>query len=226
MTQKLFLILICVSSVTGFAQTFLPITNLVTENLATNSAAVSTNSATPHTEADAHKLQSGDIVSFRIEEDREPATADPKLLVVSDSGELDVPYIGLLKVKEKTIGAATKEIRDLLAKDYYYDPHPHVGLTTSSMKLGRIYVYGEVKNPGVQPLPPNEVFTASKAIMSAGGFADFAKRTKVQVIRRSPGGNKIFTIDMDKFFEKGQTEVDVNLEPDDYILVPKRLWNP
>ena len=75
-------------------------------------------------------------------------------------------------------------------------------------------------------LPPNETFTASKAIMSAGGFGDFAKRTKVQVIRRSPGGNKIFVIDMDKFFEQGKTEVDVNLEPDDYILVPKRIWNP
>src|ERR1700733_171498 len=47
---------------------------------------------------DKHKLAPGDKVSFQILEDKDP----PKSLTVTDSGELDVPYIGRVIVANKT----------------------------------------------------------------------------------------------------------------------------
>lgn len=47
----------------------------------------------------------------------------------------------------------------------------------------RVYVTGKVKNSGAFAIPPNEPLTVSKAITLAGGFEQFARRDKVQLIR-------------------------------------------
>src|ERR1017187_8533600 len=50
-----------------------------------------------------YKLRAGDAVSFQILEDRVWNALDvPKNLVVTDSGELDVPYIGRVMAVDKT----------------------------------------------------------------------------------------------------------------------------
>src|ERR1700684_2059237 len=65
---------------------------------------------------DKHLLEPGDKVSFQILEDRDPA----KSLVVADSHEMDVPYIGRVSVAEKTCKQLAKELKGLLEKEYYY----------------------------------------------------------------------------------------------------------
>src|SRR5260221_10614971 len=47
---------------------------------------------------DSVKLGKGDHVTFRVIEDEE----DPKSLTVNDAGELEVPYLGLVRATEKT----------------------------------------------------------------------------------------------------------------------------
>ena len=61
-----------------------------------------------------------------------------------------------------------------------------------SRVLGRVYVWGEVRNQGAVEIPANENLTASKAILRAGGFNDWAKKTKVKIIRaaKPDGGAK------------------------------------
>ena len=74
----------------------------------------------------------------------------------------------------------------------------------------------------------NENLTASHAIMRAGGFADFANRKKVRVIRNGkPGGpgKQTFEMNMIEILDDGKTEKDVLLQPDDVIIVPSRLIN-
>ena len=66
--------------------------------------------------------------------------------------------------------------------------------------------------------------TVSAQIIPAG-FGDFANRKAVQVVRKTPTGNKILTINMVNVLEKGKTEEDVTLEPDDLVMVPQRGIN-
>jgi polysaccharide export outer membrane protein len=168
-----------------------------------------------------HKLVAGDKVNFRILEDREPA----KSLTVTDSGELDVPYIGLVSVKGKSCQELEPELKKLLEQEYYYRATVKIGLDAVSKVLGRIYIWGQVHQQGAIEIPANEVFTAGKAILRAGGFGEFAKKSAIKVIRSGPNGKQTYELNMVDILEKGKTEKDVPLEPDDLIIVPQRIWN-
>jgi protein involved in polysaccharide export with SLBB domain len=172
---------------------------------------------------DKHKLMPGDKLSFQIMEDRE---LQPKPLLVTDSGELDVPYLGRLDVTGKTSKQVGEEIKALLEKDYYYRATVIIGLDQVSRALGRVYVWGQVRNQGAIEIPPGENFTAGKAILRAGGFADFANKKKVKLVRTNPGGAKqTIELNMATILEDGKTELDVAIQADDFIIVPARLVN-
>ena len=169
---------------------------------------------------DKKKLGSNDFVSFRVVEDRDN---DSQRLRVNDTGELEVPYIGLVPAQGKTCKELAFNIKSALEKEYYY--HATVILAVdrvSEKSRGRIYVYGSVKSQGPQEVPPDESYTVSKAVIRAGGFGDFANKRKVKVTRKN---GKDFTVDLKRVIEEGHTEEDVVLQPDDQIYVPQRLIN-
>jgi polysaccharide export outer membrane protein len=168
---------------------------------------------------DTHKLGPGDKLSFQIVEDREPI----KSLVVTDSSELDVPYVGRVSVAGKTCKQLGEELKALLEKDYYYRATLMIGLDQASRMIGRVYVWGQVRNQGAIEIPMGENFTVGKAILRAGGFGDFASKKKVKLVRNRPEGQKqTVELNMVEILEDGKTELDVTLQPDDFIIVPAR----
>jgi protein involved in polysaccharide export with SLBB domain len=173
---------------------------------------------------DKYKLRVGDRVSLQILEDRDL----PKSLIVADSGELDVPYVGRLAASERTCKQLAGELKAQLEKEYYYRATVIIALDAANKFLGRIYVWGQVKNQGPVDIAVNENLTAGKAILRAGGFGDFANKKKVKLVRGgSPenGGKQNFELNMVEILEDGKTEKDVVLQPDDFIIVPSRLIN-
>lgn len=170
---------------------------------------------------DKHKLLPGDRLAFKIAEDRTNAIP----LVVADSTELEIPYLGRVSVAGKTCKQAAEDIKTALEKDYYYKVTVVIGLDILARVPGKVYVSGPVRNPGFVEIPINETFTLSKAILRAGGFGDFANRKKVQIIRKAETGTKTILVNMENVFVKGHTEEDVTLEPEDFIIVPQRSIN-
>ncbi len=171
---------------------------------------------------DKHLLEAGDILSFQIIEDRDPA----RKLIVADSKELDVPYIGRVSVAEKTCKQLARELKVLLEKEYYYRATVIIGLDSVNKVRGKIYIIGQVRNQGTVDILFNENLTAGKAILRAGGFGDFANKKKVKVLRGGNGSagtaKQTFEVNMVEVLEDGKTEKDVVLEPDDFIIVPAR----
>lgn len=177
---------------------------------------------------DSYKLRVGDTVSFLIQEDRLLEIQDaPASLVVADSGELEVPYIGRVMAVGKTCKQLADEIKTDLEKDYYKQATVVLSLNVASRILGRIYIWGQVRTQGALDMQVNENLTAGKAILRAGGFGDFANKRKVKVIRSSPDGSgkQSFDLDMQKILEDGKVENDLILQPNDLIIVPSRLVN-
>ncbi len=171
---------------------------------------------------DKYRLRVGDKISLQIIEDRDA----PRSLVVADSGELDAPYIGRIAAADKTCKQLADELKAQLEKEYYYRATVVIALDLANKLLGRIYVWGQVRNQGPIELVVNENLTAGKAILRAGGFADFANKKKVKVIRNAEvdgQAKQTFELNMADILEKGATEKDVVLEPDDLIIVPSRL---
>ena len=190
-------------------------------------AAVSTN-ANLYTSMEAldqtQRLGVGDRISYRVIEDKE----DSKPLIVTDSGELEIPYLGRVKAAEKTCREVAREVKAALEKELYYQATVIVAIDLLNKKRGTVYLVGQIRASGAQDIPSDEVFTLSKAILKAGGFGDFADRKRVKLTRKTVAGeadNKVFIVDVAEIFEKGRTEKDVKLEPGDLIFVPSRLIN-
>jgi len=190
----------------------------------TNTGAPSPRSLSGYVPDDKYKLRVGDRISLQILEDRD----QPKSPIVADSGELDVPYIGRVAATDKTCKQLADELKADLEKEYYYRATVIIALDVANKILGRIYIWGQVKNAGPLDLAVNENLTAGKAILRAGGFGDFANKKKVQLIRGvgMEGFEKhTWTLNMVEILEDGKTEKDILLEPDDSIIIPSRTFN-
>ncbi|MFO1499935.1 MAG: polysaccharide biosynthesis/export family protein [Verrucomicrobiota bacterium] len=172
---------------------------------------------------DKQQLRIGDRVSFRVIEDKE----DAKPLMVTDSGELDIPYLGRVKAADKTCQAVAKQVKTALEKELYYRATVILAIDQLNKKRGSVYLVGQIKISGAVEIPSDEVFTVSKAILRAGGFGEFADKKRVKITRQAPGGgqSQVFTVDLNEILEKGQTDKDLKLEPGDLIFVPGRLIN-
>ena len=172
---------------------------------------------------DVRPLKKGDQLSMRIVEDKKP----PISLVVSDSGEVEVPLVGRVQAEGKTCKALAYAIRAPLERDYFYHATVIIGLDLETERSpGTVYVSGQVRNQGPLAIPPDETFTVSKAILRAGGLADFANKKKVKLIRSKPGGGtQTFVVNLDAVMNKGRFDLDPEIQPDDRIVVPERMIN-
>ncbi len=133
---------------------------------------------------DTTKLGAGDRVSFRIIEDRR----DPLTLVVTDSGEMEVPLIGRVKALDKTCKQLAYEIKPLFEKEYFVKATVIIGLDLVGTKpRGKVFITGQVRAPGAMELMPGEPVTLSQAILRAGSLGDFADKRHVRLIRKKEG---------------------------------------
>lgn len=132
---------------------------------------------------------------------------------VREDGFINPPLLGrLVKASDRTVGELQEELQGL------YVPAFFKSLTVTVTTEERFfYVGGEVKSPG-RLLYLSEM-TVMKAIQSAGDFTEFAKRTKVQIIRAN--GRKE-TVNCNKAIIN--PKLDLPVYPDDQVIVPKRLW--
>jgi polysaccharide export outer membrane protein len=167
-------------------------------------------------------LQVGDRISYRVVEERR----DPISLVVTDSGEVEVPLIGRILAEGKTCQQLAYAIKAPLDREYFFDSTVILALDVASVRSrGTVYMTGQVRSPGPLDIPPGEVFTISKAILKAGGLAEFANRRKVRIVRKSGSGTTTINADLEEIMNKGRLEKDVVLQPDDMVIVPERLVN-
>jgi protein involved in polysaccharide export with SLBB domain len=175
---------------------------------------------------DAKKLGSGDKVTYRVLEDRDETRA----LMVSDSGDLDVPFFGLVQAEKKTCRQLALDIKGLLEKRGYRRATVIISLQEINKKrtLGKVYVVGRVRQSGALEIPDDEVFTVSKAILNAGGFSDFADKQHVKLIRGGVHGEdpkQSVIINVAEIWEKGKTSNDVPVQAGDVVYVPKKNIN-
>jgi len=169
------------------------------------------------------KLGPGDRLSYRVVEERR----QPVSVAVADSGEVEVPLIGRVPASGRTCRQLAASIKPMLEREYFHKATVIVGLDSVSSKArGRVYLTGQVRSQGPIDIPPDERFTLSKAIAKAGGFADFANKKKVKLIRRGPdGAAQTQIIDVEAITVRGEIDKDIELQPDDSIIIPEKFIN-
>jgi polysaccharide export outer membrane protein len=173
---------------------------------------------------DQTKLKAGDQLSYRVIEEQDP---EPELLTVSPTGDVEVPLLGHFPAVGKTCRELATQLKPLLEKDYFYKATVIVAINAlSTAPIGKVYLTGQVKEQGAIDIPPNEVFTVSKAILLDGGLADFADRNRIRLLHHNADGTtKTTVVSMKKVLDQGHSNLDPVVQDGDTINVPQRLIN-
>jgi protein involved in polysaccharide export with SLBB domain len=154
-------------------------------------------------------LQPGDLIRISFSDIPQPPL--PVEMRIPEDGKVTLMYNVTVMAAGKTISQLQEDIR----KEYV--PKYFVRLTPNVKTDERFYyVGGEVRVPNKQ-LYMGEM-TVLRAVDTAGGFTDFAKRTKVE-LRRANG--EIHIINADK--ARKNSKLDLKVYPNDQITVPRRF---
>jgi polysaccharide export outer membrane protein len=128
---------------------------------------------------------------------------------VPDSGMITLPYNVRVQAAGRTIPQLESEARAKYVPDYFQQ------FTIIIKPEERFYyVGGEVKIPGLRPYYGN--MSVLRAIDTAGGFTDFAKRSHIQV-RRENGTTEL--VNWKK--ARKDAKLDLPIYPNDHIIVQK-----
>lgn len=85
-----------------------------------------------------------------------------------------------------------------------------------------IYVFGEVRRPGLQPLTRD--LTVLRALINAGGFTTFASLRNVSIIRGPDDKKEKIRVNVKQLLDDPEKGRDIPLQPGDVVYVPEGFF--
>lgn len=133
---------------------------------------------------------------------------------VDHEGKIQYPYAGELKLAGLTEEAARNLLTTKLAR---YINKPNVTLRVQSYRSKRVYVDGEVKQPGVYAITDIPM-TLVEALNRAGGVLTSADQSRVTLSREG----STYALDLPRMVQRGLNPADIMLRNGDVIRVRSR----
>ena len=148
---------------------------------------------------------------------------DLRLINVDADGMVRLPYVGNVKVA----GLTVQEARDLLySKLSYYYKIPDFDISVKTYGTRRVYVTGNVKNPGVKEMHVDNM-NIYAAIATAGGVDNRGRSKHVQILRQIDDNLYFKEVNMDAFVKQHDITQNLEIRDGDIIYVPdsgKIVW--
>ncbi len=94
--------------------------------------------------------------------------------------------------------------------------------------IGQVLMSGAIRQPGPLEIPIGDKFMLTDAIFRAGGFADFADKEHVKIIRKDPQDDKkqeTLIVNVARIMDKGERQLDKQVKNDDVVIVPEKWFN-
>ncbi len=134
---------------------------------------------------------------------------------VRADGKISLPLID----EVVAAGLTPLQLKEVLMKKLKeYVEVPNVSVIVTESNSFKVYVSGEVRNPGVQRLRSES--SLLQVIPMCGGFTEWANQKKILVIRKENGKEKRITVNYKKLVEGRGLETNFLLKPGDIIIVP------
>ena len=133
---------------------------------------------------------------------------------VDDSGRMYYPYVGVVHAEGMTVSEMRVVLTEALSR---YIQNPQLDVRVVAFRSKKIYVVGEVKEPGVIPLDDTPLMIAD-AIARAGGLTENAFKLGVNISRNGV----VHEIDLRALFEFADQSQNLMLQPGDIVNVPDR----
>lgn len=161
-----------------------------------------------------YRIQIGDVLDLRMianPELSEEMTVRPDGMV-STTLVQDVPAYGLTPKELQTT------MTDLYKKELV---KPQLTIIVKNFAPTRVYVMGEVQNPGeLVFIGPN--LTLMQAIARAGGVKTTAQGDQIMIMRRGKGDRpELYKADFEAVSTGKDPESDIRLAPFDVVFIPR-----
>ena len=167
---------------------------------------------TPANAAASYKLNPGDILEISVWKEE---GMQQQVLVLPD-GTISFPLAGHIQAAGKSPEQLQKLLTSRL-KNFFADPV----ITVTVVQVGgnKIYVIGQVRNPG--EFPANRPVDVMQALSLAGGLTTFAADGDIKVLRRGADGKQqALTFNYSEVSKGNRLESNVLLKPGDVVVVP------
>jgi len=140
-------------------------------------------------------------------------TTVSRTVPVRPDGKISLPLLN----EVQAAGLTPSQLRaSLMSKLVEYMPTPEVSVIVREVHSNKISVLGEVRKAGRYEI--SQRATVLDAVALAGGFNDFARRTKLVIMRQEGNGTKRIPINYNRIV--AEEDDNVILQPGDIVVVP------
>lgn len=130
-------------------------------------------------------------------------------------GKISLPLIQ----EVKAAGLTPLQLKEVLMRKFKeFIENPIVSVTVVEVNSYKVYIIGQVKNPGVHRLRSET--TVTQIIVVAGGFTDWANPKKILIVRKEDGREKRITVNYKRIMAGKDLDSNIILKAGDTIVVP------
>jgi len=186
--------------------------------------------AGPRAEAQNFVLSPGDVIDISVLED---ANLSRQALIRPD-GKISLPIAGTLTAAGRTPEEVRAAIIDRLKGDFVSAPTVTVSLVSlappdpeevqqeDEKVFGKVFMLGQVRQPGVFQFEEDQPLSLLQALALAGGPDVFAARKRIQIRRQTEDGEQLITFNYNDIEDGLVLPDQLILQDGDVIVVPER----
>jgi len=138
-----------------------------------------------------------------------------RLVSVRPDGKISLPLLGDVQAA----GQTARELRETLVKRYVdFIASPEISVIVNEVKSIKVSVIGEVPKAGRYELKSRT--TVLDMLAMAGGFGQFASRSRIFILRPEAGKMKRIPFNFNKAVSEGGEQENFYLQPGDIVVVP------
>jgi polysaccharide export outer membrane protein len=136
-------------------------------------------------------------------------------VLVRPDGAFSFPLCGDISARNKSVAELQTEISAKLQK---YIATPVVTVSVTQVSGNRVYVIGQVNQPGVFVVNPN--VDVLQALSMAGGGTPFANLNDIRILRRVDSSQRTLQFRYDDVARGKNLEQNIMLQAGDVVIVP------
>ena len=158
------------------------------------------------------RFGAGDVLSINVWHEPEASVAS---LVVRSDGMISLPLVKEVQAAGLTPAELEADLTKRLSR---FIRDAEVVITVKEVHSQKIYLIGNVRTQG--PQDAGTPMTVLQAIAAAGGLTDYAKRSKIYILRKEDGREQRLSFDYSAVIRGAHSEQNIMLRPGDTVVVP------
>lgn len=158
-----------------------------------------------------YQIGMGDVLEISVWNEEDLS----KTVFVRIDGRISLPLVGDVVAAGKSPQALSRLLKEQFGK---FVEDPSVSVILAATKSKRYYIVGQITKPGEFVI--DYPITVLQAIARSGGFLEWAKKSRILIVRKESEAEKILTFNFDTLAKGEDLHQNIPVAPGDTIIVP------